>query len=304
MNFLASRVIALGFFDGVHRGHAGLLNMAKLRAAELGLTPAVLSFDLHPDQLVAGNRPALINSVTDRIDIISRVYGITDVVLAHFDNSMMHTPWDVFVEDYLVGRLGAGHLVCGYDFRFGDRGAGTPELLREKCSALGISCDVIPRFDIDGITVSSTHIRTLLQDGKVAEAARFLGHPHCLSGEVVRGHQLGRTIGTPTANLLIPEGVITPAFGVYATQVTLPDGSVKAAVTNVGVRPTVADTDSVTVEPWILDFDGDLYGKQIRVDFIKRLRGERKFSGLSELQAEILHNAEETRQLLQTAAPL
>ena len=297
MNEPNRRVIALGFFDGVHTGHAALINMAKQRASELGITPAVLSFDLHPDTLVAGSSMALINSTADRLEILDRCFGVQDVILAHFDSDMMHMPWDTFVEDYLFHGLHAQHLVCGYDFRFGDRGAGSPQLLQEKCRSLGIGCDVIPRFTLEGVTVSSTHIRTLLQAGHMEEAGRFLGHPHCLSGEVVHGFQLGRTIGIPTANLLIPQGVLTPAKGVYATLVTLPDGSTRPAVTNIGTRPTVADTDSVTVEPWILDFDGDLYGKRIRVDFLRHLRGEQKFPSLEALKAEILHNAEQTRAI-------
>lgn len=292
------RVIALGFFDGVHLGHASLLEMAKRRAAETGLCPAVMSFDLHPDTLVAGANVALINSIGDRREILSRCYGIDDVILVHFDEAMMHMPWVDFVEKLLVEEFGAEYLVCGYDFRFGDKGEGDPERLREKCRELGIGCDVLPRFTLDGITVSSTYIRTLLEQGNMAEAQRFLGHPHCISGEVVHGRQLGRTIGIPTANLLIPAHVLVPAYGVYATKVILPDGEEKLAVTNVGVRPTVDDSQKVTVEPWILDFEGDLYGKYIRVDFYRRLRGERKFSGLLELQEEILRNADETRKLL------
>ena len=292
------RVIALGFFDGVHLGHASLLTMAKQRAGELGLRPAVISFDLHPDNLVAGQKVQLINSVQDRREVLQRVYGIEDVILVHFDEQMMHMPWDAFVEDVLVREYGARHLVCGYDFRFGDKGAGNPERLREKCRGLGLGCDVMPRFDLDGITVSSTYIRSLLERGEMEEARRFLGHPHCLSGPVVHGRALGRTIGIPTANLLIPENVLVPAFGVYATKVTLPDGSEKLAVTNVGVRPTVDDSQTVTVEPWILDYSGDLYGQNIRVDFYKRLRGEKKFSGLEALQQEIFRNAEETREIL------
>ena len=116
----SGRVIALGFFDGVHLGHASLLNMAKLRAKELNLSPAVMSFDLHPDALVAGADVTLINSVEDRVEILSRCYGIDDVILCHFDRAMMHMPWDVFLEDFLVRQHGARHLVCGYDFRFGD----------------------------------------------------------------------------------------------------------------------------------------------------------------------------------------
>lgn len=292
------RVIALGFFDGVHLGHASLLEMAKKRAAELGLRPAVMSFDLHPDTLVAGTEVPLINSAQDRAEILSRCHGIEDVILAHFDEKMMHMPWDSFITDYLVGQLGARHLVCGYDFRFGDRGQGTPERLRGKCRELGLGCDILPRFTLDGVTVSSTYIRSLLEQGEMREAMAFLGHPHCLSGEVVHGRQLGRTIGVPTANLLIPKGVLTPAFGVYATKVTLPGGQEKLAVTNVGVRPTVDDSQSVTVEPWILDYTEDLYGKHIRVDFYHRLRGEKKFDGMDALRQEIMKNAEETRALL------
>lgn len=293
------RVIALGFFDGVHVGHASLLNMAKRRAEELGLRPSVMSFDLHPDTLVAGEPVWLINSIEDRLEILSRCFGIDDVILAHFDEHMMHMPWDVFVEDYLVRELGAGYLVCGYDFHFGDKGAGNPERLREKCSQLGIGLDVMPKVTVDGITVSSTYIRTLIERGDMETAERFLGHPHCLSGPVVHGRALGRTIGIPTANLLIPENVLVPAYGVYAARVVLPGGEEKLAVTNVGVRPTVDDSKKVTVEPWILDFEGDLYGRHIRVDFCRRLRGEKKFSGLPALQQEILKNAGETRRMLE-----
>ena len=294
----SGRVIALGFFDGVHLGHASLLNMAKLRARELGVSPAVMSFDLHPDSLVAGKEVTLINSIEDRLDILSRCYGIEDVILCHFDETMMHMPWDVFLEDYLAGQHGAKHLVCGYDFRFGDRGQGNAKRLQEKCRELGIGCDIMPEVDLDGVRVSSTYIRGLLEQGNMTDAMRFLSHPHCISGEVIHGQKLGRTIGIPTANLRIPEGTLVPAFGVYATKVYLPDGTEKLAVTNVGVRPTVGESTEITVEPWILDYSGQLYGEKIRVDFYHRLRGEKKFSGLQELQQEIFRNAEETRKLL------
>lgn len=293
----SGRVIALGFFDGIHLGHATLLEQAKLRAGELGLSPAVMSFDLHPDNLVAGKTVTLINSIEDRLEILERCFGITDVVLAHFDRDMMHMPWNVFIEDYLVGQLGAKHLVCGYDFRFGDKGKGNPDLLREKCLELGIGCDVMPKVELDGVTVSSTYVRRLLQDGNMEAAMTFLGHPHCISGQVVHGREIGRTIGIPTSNLEIPEGIMVPGFGVYATKVILPNGEEKLAVTNVGVRPTVGNSDHITVEPWILDFSGDLYGKTIRVDFYKKLRGEKKFDSLEALKEEIHRNAEETRTL-------
>lgn len=295
---MKERVIALGFFDGVHIGHASLINMAKERAWEKGLRPSVMSFDLHPDTLVAGKPVWLINSIEDRRELLHRCFGIEDVILVHFDRRMMQMPWDAFVENYLVGELKAAHLVCGYDFRFGDRGLGNPRRLAEKCRELGIGLDVMPQVSLDGIVVSSTYIRTLIEQGDMEEAARFLGHSHCLSGPVVHGRALGRTIGIPTANLLFPENVLVPAHGVYASRVALPDGRERLAVTNVGVRPTVEDSQRVTVEPWILDYTGQLYGQHIRVDFCKRLRGEIKFSGLPALRQEILKNAQETRELL------
>ena len=172
--------------------------------------------------------------------------------------------------------------------------AAYPERLRQLCGELGVGCDIIGRVELDGITVSSTYIRTLIQKGDMERAARFLGHPHTLSGPGVHGKGLGRTIGIPTSNLVVPQGVLMPAFGVYATRVWI-EGKGYLAVTNVGVRPTVENTDRVTVEPWILDFDGDLYGQNIRVEFYKQLRPERKFGSIDELKTAILKNAQETR---------
>ena len=299
MNENTGRVIALGFFDGVHLGHASLLLAARRRAEEMGLTPAVMSFDLHPDNLVTGKNVALINSMEDRLDILRRCYGMEDVILVHFDQNMMHMPWDRFIEDFLVKEHGARYLVCGYDFRFGDKGCGNPQRMQEKCRELGIGCDVMPKVEKDGVTVSSTYIRQLIHEGELETAMEFLGHPHCISGEVVHGREIGRTIGIPTSNLVVPAGVLVPGFGVYATKVTLPDGQVKLAVTNVGVRPTVGASEKVTVEPWILDYSGDLYGQRIRVDFYKKLRGEKKFQSLEALKEEIHRNADETRELFQ-----
>jgi len=157
-----------------------------------------------------------------------------------------------------------------------------------------MGCTIVERVELEGVTVSSTHIRGLIEGGELETAARFLGHPHVLSGTVVPGKQLGRTIGIPTANLMIPDRVIVPAYGVYATRVVTAQGA-WPAVTNVGVRPTVDDGEGVTVEPWILDFEGDLYGQTVRVEFYRRLRGEQKFDSLDALKQEILRNAEQTR---------
>lgn len=289
------RVIALGFFDGVHIGHAALLRRARERAAALGVPAAALTFDRHPDELVTGQTVPLINSREDREWLLKQRFSMDEVLLLHFDRETMHMPWERFVREYLVGELSACHLVCGHDFHFGDHGEGDPARLAALCAELGVGCDVIDRVELEGRTVSSTHIRALLAQGDVESARRFLGHAHLLSGTVVPGKQLGRTIGIPTANIYAPDGVLLPRFGVYVTRVTMEDGTVRPAVTNVGVRPTVEDRTGITVEPWLLDFDGDLYGQRIRVEFFRYLRGETKFPDLAALRAEILRNADQTR---------
>jgi riboflavin kinase/FMN adenylyltransferase len=287
-----TRVIALGFFDGVHLGHGALLRQAREQADRLGVGAAVLTFDVHPDTLVFGTEVPLINTAADRTALAEMLYGMDEVLTCHFDRDMMHMPWERFVEQVLAAQYGAVHVVCGHDFRFGDRGAGTAERLKEKCAAMGIGCDIIPKVTLDGVTVSSTHIRKLLAAGDMEAANRFLGHPHRLSGTVCSGRKIGRTLGIPTANIQMPTGILQPAFGVYATKVWI-DGAAHPAVTNVGTRPTVGGTH-VTVEPWILHFDGDLYGKPVRVEFFRHLRGERKFASLDDLKAEILRNADQT----------
>ena len=289
------KVIALGFFDGVHLGHGALLRRVAERAQELDAVPCAFTFDRSPAAALSGREIPLLTGVDARRRLMEDLYGLREVVVAPFD-VMRSMDWQAFVADYLQKELGVVHVVAGHDFHFGYKGEGSPSRLAEKCGQLDMGCDIIPKVELDGIVVSSTHIRTLIGAGDMEEAARFLGHPHILSGPVVHGNQLGRTLGTPTANLLVPEGVIAPAFGVYATRAVLPDG-VYMAVTNVGVRPTVNEgRTGVTVEPWILDYHGDLYGKTIRLEFYKRLRPERQFSGVDELRDAILKNAEETRQ--------
>ena len=291
------RVIALGFFDGVHLGHGELLKTVARRASELNAVPAAVTFDTHPDQLILHQPVSLLTSPAERADLMQRLYGISDIIVAPFDDRMMHMPWEEFVTDFLVKGCGAIHLVAGHDFHFGYMGEGNPQRLKEKCAQLGLGCDIIPEVVKDGITVSSTYIRTLIAQGEMERAAEFLGHPFTLIGQVRHGKQLGRRLGFPTINLILPEGVIIPAFGVYATRVYLPDGQVRMGVTNVGVRPTVDVEDApITVEGYLLDFDGDLYGQTVRMEFFRHLRPERKFDSLDDLKAMVLHNADQTRE--------
>ena len=293
------RVIALGFFDGVHLGHAALLRLTRRRADELGIPAAVLTFDTHPDTLVYHQPVPLINTLEDRKYLMEEKFSMDEVILAHFDRAMMEMPWEAFVEDYLLGELGAKHVVCGHDFSFGYRGQGTPDKLRRLCAQRGVGVNVVDKVSLGGITVSSTHIRQLIRQGDMEAAAQMLGHRHFLSGEVLHGKELGRRLGFPTANLALPEGLIAPAYGVYAALVTLPDGSAHPAVTNVGVRPTVHDQLGRLVEAWILDCTAELYGETIRVEFFTRLRGEKKFDSLEALREEVLRNAAETRAFFQ-----
>ena len=293
---MRERVIALGFFDGVHLGHGALLRRAVEEAKKRGCESAVFTFDRPPKEVITGVPCPLINSPEDRAALVKRLYGIDEMLMVPFDDEMRTTPWDRFVTDILVGRYGAVHLVAGHDHHFGHRNQGSPELLKEKCAELGLGCDIIPAVTLDGVTVSSTHIRKLLEEGDVETARAFLGHPHVLTQTVGHGRQLGRTIGIPTANLVAPPHVLLPRRGVYAAKITLPDGRAFGGVTNVGVRPTVNNGQDVTVEPWILDFDGDLYGQAIRVEFYRRLRDERKFDSLAALRSQIETDAVKTRE--------
>jgi len=289
-------VIALGFFDGVHLGHGALLRRTVEQAERRGCTPAVFTFDRPPKEVVTGVPCPLINSPEDRRELIRRLYGIREVFMAPFDQEMMTTAWDDFVTELLVKRYRAVHLVAGHDHRFGHKNEGTPELLAEKCRQLGLGCDIIPKVEVGGVTVSSTYIRRLIELGQMDRAVAFLGHPHVLSGTVCHGRGLGSTRLFPTANLAVPPHVLAPAHGVYVTSVTLPDGTVCPAVTNVGTRPTVNSGGDVTVEASLLDYSGDLYGKVLRVEFYRRLRDEIRFDSLEALRGQIAADAEETRR--------
>ncbi len=288
------RVVAIGFFDGVHIGHAALLEKTKQRARESGAIPSVVSFDIHPDNLVFGADVKLINSALGREDLIRRLYGIDNVVFLHFNRRLMTMPWEEFIRS-LQAELNISHIIVGHDFCFGYRGEGTVERLREYCAENGLGCDVIPPVKIDGQIVSSTHIRELIEAGDMEQARRWLGHPHTLADTVHSGYHLGRRLSTPTINMYFPEGVLVPRHGVYAARVWLGHGESYLAVTNVGVRPTVSEGGRVSVESHLLDYSGNLYGRQARVEFYAFLRPERKFDSYEALSAQIREDAEAAR---------
>lgn len=294
------RVIALGFFDGVHTGHGALLRQVTKVARQLEVTAAAFTFDRSPTAAITGQTVPLLSSVEDRVFLMRHHYGIQEVIVSNFDG-MVRMDWEDFITQYLIRELNVVHVVAGHDFHFGYMGKGNPQRLQEKCRQLGIGCDIIGRVEQDGITISSTYIRTLVAQGEMDRALQFYGHPHTLTNRVTHGKKLGSsTLGFPTVNLRIPAGVIIPALGVYATRVHVGDRQY-TAVTNVGVRPTVKDNDGrLTVEGFILDFDGDLYGQELRIEFFRRLRGERKFPSLQALAEEIGRNAQQTRDYFHT----
>lgn len=282
-------VIALGFFDGVHLGHAALLRKARQEADRLGCKAAALTFERHPDEVLFGRKTPLINTLQERETIMQAQFGMDEVITLPFDKEMMQMPWQEFAA-MLQDRFAAASVICGRDFTFGHKGEGNAERLRE---VFGDCCHVIEAVELDGEIVSSTKIRELVQSGDICRANAMLGRPHFLRGTVIHGKHLGRKIGIPTANLLLPEGVVVPCYGVYASMV---DGC--PAVTNIGVRPTLDDGEAPTVESRLLGFDGDLYGKTIRVELLHYLRPERRFSSVEELKEQILQDTEDTKHLL------
>ena len=221
-----------------------------------------------------------------------REYGMEHVRSFPVTREFMSKSWKSFLEELMES--GAAGFVCGDDFRFGARGEGTAEKLEEFCREKGVSCVIVTQQELNGIRVSSTHIRKLIEDGDMEMAVAFLGHPYRISGRVVPGQQLGRKLGVPTANLRLPGELACPRFGVYSCRAWV-DGIPHCAVTNIGTRPTVEGC-GVTVEPWILDFHGDLYDREIQLDFYRFLRPEMKFPDLAALREQICLDARLTRE--------
>ena len=282
------RVVALGFFDGVHRGHQDILSTTARLAREKGMEAAAVTFESHPRAYVRGRAPDMINTFPSRCDLLKQA-GAELVIALPFDRQMAETTPTAFAE-MLRDRYRAAVVVCGNNFRFGRNAAGKPEDL----AAFGLETHVVPPVLFGGRVVSSTYIRESVRDGKVGRAKQLLGRPFFLEGPIVGGFQVGRTLGYPTINIRVENGILMPHRGVYVSRVTV-DGQSFQAVTNVGTRPTFTDADIVSVESHLLDFSGDIYGHEAQVDFLKFLRPERSFRDGDALRAQI---AKDIRQAL------
>jgi len=301
------RVIALGFFDGMHLGHSALMKKTREIGKDKNLIPSVATFDTHPLNILENREVPLINSSEDRMWLMQNVDEIEETLILHFDKKTALITWEEFI-DYLVEEFGARYFVAGEDYTFGKDGVGNVKLLKQKCAQMGIGCDILPVVKYNDNIVSSTAIREMLRSGEQKKANAMLGHPHILSDIVRYGFRLGRKLGTPTINMLFQEGVLVPAHGVYATKVYIEtqgrtgDGSLSClreqdrepspvlpyiGITNVGARPTVDDSGKITAETHILNFQGNLYGRKVRIEFHEYLRPEIKFAGLDELKAQI-----------------
>ena len=289
------QILALGFFDGVHLGHAALLRECRSLAEKENCRAGVVTFGSHPEELIRGTAPGLINTLSDRERLLKETFQMDNVIVLPFDRKLRTMHYMDFFR-MLLGTYHAAGFVCGEDFRFGHRGEGNAKKLAEACADAGLPCTVVPQQKLNGQAVSSTLIRSYMETGYMSKAVACLGHPHILTGKVVRGHQLGRTIGIPTANLMLPKELVVPKFGVYVC-IAQVEGKRYPAVTNIGTRPTVAGI-GITVEPWLLDYSGDLYGREITLEFYQFLRPEQKFSTLEALRDEIRRNAEEARKIL------
>lgn len=284
------RAAALGFFDGVHRGHAAILRQTAHIAREMGLRPAALTFSGHPRALVGDGAPPLLTSQDERGALI-RALGIEDVVFLTFDERFASLSPEQFVTDILLDAYQCGAVVTGENYRFGKGAAGTPRLLREMGEKLGFRAVLCPAVTQDGVGISSTRVRAMVEAGGVEHAASLLGRPFSLSGEIVHGEHVGRRLGFPTINILPPEGLVMPKGGVYAARVAIGDET-WPAVTNIGVRPTFTSDGPVTIESHLLGFQREVYHNTASVFFLRRLRDEQTFSSPELLRQQITCDAQ------------
>jgi riboflavin kinase/FMN adenylyltransferase len=269
------RSVAIGTFDGVHLGHREVIRGSD----------TVLTFDPHPLSVIHPEAtPKLLNKFPVKRDLIEGL-GVEELVVIPFDRGFSEQSAEEFVQEVLIGRLGAHRVSVGENFRFGKRARGTAEFLR---SYDAFETNVTPLVEVAGETVSSTQIRGLVAAGEVKEAAEFLGGPFLFEGEVVEGDRRGRTLGMPTANLVPDDAYVCPGHGVYAAWA----GGHPAAV-NVGVRPTFDTGRGLLVEAHLIDFEGDLYGQTLRIAFMERMRGEKRFETVEELVEQMNRDVEQ-----------
>ena len=284
-NIQRPTVLTLGVFDGLHLGHQQIMQTVAERSNAIGAHATAITFDPHPRAVLhPATAPPLLQTLDQRLANLE-VLGIDQAIVVPFTREFAANPADDFLRDIVHERLHAREVYLGKGFAFGRGRGGNIDLLRRMSVELGFFADEVPEVCLRGRRISSSRIRELLSEGHVNLARRMLGRPYGVEGVVIRGNQRGRTIGFPTANLK-PHNRVVPRNGVYATA-TLVDGTWRRSITNVGVRPTFDDGREVSIESFIFDFDGDLYGDVLRVRFLRRIRDERKFSGIDELKAQI-----------------
>ena len=280
------RKVAIGTFDGVHRGHREVIRGAD----------TVLTFDPHPLAVIHPEAtPKLISTFPVKRDLIAGL-GVAELVVIPFDRGFASQTAEDFVKEVLIGRLAAEEVSVGENFRFGRGAKGTSEFLREHEE---FETRVVPLVEAAGETISSSHIRGLVAAGEVDKAAEFLGAPFVFEGEVVPGDKRGRDLGMPTANLVPDDAYVVPGHGVYAATVRLPDGRSHAAAVNVGVRPTFETGRGLLVEAHLIGFDEDIYGDTIRIAFLDRLRGEKRFETVDDLVAQMNRDVAEAQRIVQ-----
>lgn len=287
--------VALGAFDGIHVGHRAILGTAVSIGRARSVPALACTFDPHPlDVLQPGGAPVPITTLVERLALMEET-GVDGVVVLEFTRGLAAMEPEAFVKDVLLTRLGARDIVVGFNHRFGHRARGDARLLTELAPGLGFTAHIVPPQVVDGVAVSSSEIRALLQRGDVASAARFLGRPYGVGGRVVRGAGRGRTLGFPTANVETDRPLLIPT-GVYACRARV-DGGMYPTVVNIGVRPTFAE-QTLAVEAHLLDFSADLYDRELRLEFIRRLRGEQKFPSPEALRKQIALDVALAREAL------
>lgn len=287
--------VALGNFDGVHRGHAHVLHTLKAACPEAPL--AVVTFDPHPRTFFRPHDPPFRLMLPETRAEALTALGVKHIFQLPFDADFSHLDAEAFVQNVLVRALGVRHVACGTDFAFGHRRSGDTRRLKTLLSAQGVGLSLVAPLADEAGPISSSRIRRWLQEGYPERAAAELGRPWRIVGSVIHGDQRGRQIGFPTAN--IPLGLhIEPARGVYAVKVSLPDGRFVPGIANIGRRPTINDRQDSLLETHLFDFDEDLYGQTLSVMLIGLLREERRFEGLDTLKAQIAKDAEHARSML------